>query len=187
MRLAALHVTSDPVGVRLHQKVDKLQRTLGVEIEAISDVGVEVAVQEVENRARKVPLSTCRILHPDQDLVLLRLVEALDQRGSDPELLDGRPQLDEVGLLLELDVDLGAADEVDSEVEPVTEELVAQARDDGQCRQGECDSPVGQERDIGVADDAHDCLAAPIRCSGSRPSRGRTSPPCKWCGTRTRP
>ena len=96
------------------------------------NLGIKIAVEKIQNRAREVTLLAPWILDPDQNLVLLRLIEALNGRSTGREFVDRGSQQTEVWLFAEFESHLCAADEVDAEVEPRSEELVGQSADDRQ-------------------------------------------------------
>ncbi len=178
-----LLVAADRVGIGRCQQQDEFLGTLGVQVVLPLQVTVELLVEEVDDRLREIALQTLRVLDPDHDLVLLGLVEPLDQRCSGLQLNQGVTQLSEIRLLAELDGDLGATHEVDPQIEARPEELIEQPRGDDQHRDADRDLAVAEERNVGVADDAH--LASVTR-STSGPARRRRGPACRWSARRRR-
>ncbi len=105
-------------------------RSLGVEIEAVAEIGIEVTVEQLDDGAGEVALFPLGVFDPDQDLVLLGLVKSLQRGRPGFEIHHAVAKLTEIGFAAELHRDLRATDKVDPEVEAGSEKLVRQPTED---------------------------------------------------------
>ena len=155
VRLSGLGITAHAIRIRRNKATEERQRPLGIEVEPVPKVRVEILVQKLEDRTREVTLRAFGVFDPNQNFILLDLIETLNERRSQGQVRDRLTQSAEVRLVAEFERDLGPTYEVDSEIEPRSEKLVSQTANNRQRRKRQGDFAVGEKRNIGVANDAH--------------------------------
>ncbi len=155
-----------PVGIELQQQGGQRISALAIEVEAPRPHRVVLPVQGVDDQLPAALLAALDGRRLDDHRVRLILAEALDLRLGDAGGGDHLAQLVDRRRLAELEGQLGAAGEVDSQVQLAVDEDGEDADQQQDRRHGDEEPAVPHEVDVGLLQEFHGAARVGPRSAG---------------------